>query len=146
MKNQNYTGNLIGVNVSKHDRAAFLRKLPKSKKPRHRAIAPGVMASRIWGQDVSGSDSRSVKAQLTGRGDLRPFWWHLNCAIHRLLCHDASLEQAMYDFHRRHHALTLGWLEFVHDFAEAVRVTRLGGLQAGLDIMREQDRRKASRE
>lgn len=146
MKNQDYTGNLIGVDVSRHDRAAFLRKLPRPKKPRDRAVAPGVMASRVWGQDVSGSDSRSVKAQLAGRGDLRRFWWQLNCAIHRLLHRDANGEQAMYAFHRRHHALTLGWLEFGHNFAEAVRVTRLGGFQAGLRIMREQDRRKASRE
>lgn len=144
MKNHDYAGNLIGTDVSKNDRAVFLRKMPRPKKPRDRAVAPAIMASQVWGQDVSGSDARSVKAQLAGRGDLRPFWWNVNCALHRLLFRNASREQAMYAFHRRHHAATLGWLVFVHDFAEAVHVTRRSGVQAGLDIMREQDRRKAS--
>lgn len=144
MKNLDmFKGNLIGTDVSKLDRAAFLKKLPKPKKPRDREVAPGVMASQVWGRDVSGSDSRSVKAQLAGRGDLRVFWWNLNSFLHRLFSRGASLESAMYSFHRRHHAMTLTRIQFVRDVAEAHEVTRTRGLQAGLDIMREQERRKS---
>ena len=63
MKNLNQMqGNLVGKDFSVADRAKMLRSVPKAKMLRDRFVAPGVKASQVWNQDVSGSDRRSVKA------------------------------------------------------------------------------------
>lgn len=85
-------------------RRAALRTIPAMKRQKDHNLAPGLSARGVWGRDVSAMDKRSVKASLAGRGDLRVFWWNVCSAILRKI-HKGSMEHAMYDFHRAHHAL-----------------------------------------
>lgn len=65
----------------------------------------------IFTTDWTSGDKRSVKAYLAGTGDRRVLWWKLNYALHRLLRPKTSMEEAMYSFHCRHHALTrFAWI------------------------------------
>lgn len=140
MKNLNQLqGNLIGQDVSGADRARMLRSIAKPKKLRDGFVAPGVKASKAWNQDVSGSDPRSVKAQLAGRGDYRPLWWNLSVLAHRLFNRAASLEQIMYTFHKRHHGLTLQRLEAQEVHTDIVH----NGIVSGWRTRIDQRRRKA---
>ena len=147
MKDFNQTqGNLIGSDWSAKDRRKFLRSLPKPKKQRDRLVAPGVMASKVWNEDVSGSDRRSVKAQLAGRGDLRSLWWNLNAFFHKLFNRSATTEEIMYSFHKRHHQITLARVEAGvnrHEVAEAIVSN---GVTGGWKTMVAQLRRKAHRD
>jgi len=86
----------------------------------------------VWMTDVSAMDRRSLKAQLAGRGDWRAAWWQLNCVLDRWFAPHATLEQRMFAFHVRHHALTLARLELVHDFRCVYAAIRRDGLAAGL--------------
>jgi hypothetical protein len=80
------------------------------KNPRYRDLQGDV--NSVWMRDASGSDSRSVKAYLAGRGDFRAGWWMCYSTMHRLLSSHPTLEWAMYDFHRQHHVITLRSLIF----------------------------------
>lgn len=95
-------------------RCAALRSIPAMKAKKERNLAPGLSARGVWGQDVSAMDRRSVKASLAGRGDLRGCWWNVCSAVLRKL-YKGSLEHAMYNFHRAHHALTLLRVEAARD-------------------------------
>lgn len=95
-------------------------------------VAPGVPAQSVWMTDVSGSDRRSVKAQLAGRGDYRVAWWEFNCLLHRLFNPEATLEQMMYAFHSRHHALTFTRLQVLYDYRVLYQEMRQHGNIAGL--------------
>lgn len=57
-------------------RAALARIRPMRVRPAVGTIA-GVKPSEIWMNDVSGSDRRSVKAWLAGRGDSRVMLWRV---------------------------------------------------------------------
>jgi len=96
-------------------------------------VAPGIPAQSVWMTDVSGSDRRSVKSQLTGRGDYRVAWWEINCLLHRLFKPRSTLEQMMYAFHLRHHALTFKRLEVLNDYRILYQEMRQRGNIAGLD-------------
>ena len=147
MKNLNQLqGNLVGMDFSGADRAKMLRSIPKPKKLRDRFIAPGVKASKVWNQDVSGSDRRSVKAQLAGRGDYRPLWWSLNVLAHKLFNRSATMEEIMYGFHKRHHGLTLQRLEAQMDFNELQTDIANNGIASGWRTKVDQLRRKAHRD
>jgi hypothetical protein len=93
------------------ERQAMLKKIPKKKKRKDVELFSGQPARGVWMTDVSMMDSRSVKAQLAGRGDHRVMWWNVSSFVLRLFSKDKSLEHAMYRFHQFHHHLTLSNLE-----------------------------------
>lgn len=116
------------MDFASKERAAFLRSIPPSLPAQSGYLAPALPAAGIWMTDVSAMDRRSVNAQLAGRGVFRAAWWALHC----LLYPHASLEQAMFAFHRRHHALTLFWLEVKDDYRQMQAAARRHGFMAGL--------------
>jgi hypothetical protein len=98
-------------------RRAALRSIPAMIRQKDRNLAPGLSACGVWGRDVSAMDSRSVKASLAGRGDLRVFWWNVCSAVLRVF-NQGSMERAMYSFHRAHHAATFFALEAKREVIE----------------------------
>lgn len=97
-------GTIWSTDFAGDQRRAALRSIPAMKRQKEHNLALGLSARGVWGQDVSAMDKRSVKASLAGRGDLRVFWWNVCSAVLRKI-NKGSLEHAMYDFHRTHHAV-----------------------------------------
>ena len=123
------------TDFAQSEKAIFLQsqsRKHKTKRSKTIYVAPGIPAQSVWMTDVSGSDRRSVKAQLVGRGDYRVAWWEFNCLLHRLSNPRATLEQMMYPFHSRHHALTFTRLEVINDYRILYQAMRLQGHVAGL--------------
>ena len=89
------------------DRQAMLRAIPRVKPSKDKKLAPGLFASGVWNRDISILDRRSVKAYLSGNGDLRVLWWKMFCGLHRMLAKRSSREWVMHDFHKMHHTITL---------------------------------------
>lgn len=114
------------------DRAKFLRSIPAPKRHKDAFIAPGLSVRGLCGTDVSGMDRRSVKAQLAGRGDFRASWWALNHKVHQFFKPGASLEEVMYSFHKRHHAVTLFVLGVARDYWVMFHKIRNEGAGAAL--------------
>ena len=112
------------------DRQAFLRKTPSVARSQRRSVGAG-MPLAVCGTDVSGGDSRSVKAFLNGRGDLRAAWWMLFSTLYRLATRRGT-EHAMFSFHSFHHALTLRRLEFVGRRQQVATDLRADGIRAAL--------------
>jgi hypothetical protein len=108
----------------------------QSKRRPHRTkavlLAPSIPAHGVWMTDVSAMDRRSVRAQLAGRGDFRVTWWKLNCLIHGWFKPRSSLEQRMYAFHARHHALTIARMELINDYWCIYKLVTQQGFIAGL--------------
>ncbi|HJV84546.1 MAG TPA: hypothetical protein VJ698_03655 [Noviherbaspirillum sp.] len=130
--------NLFHIDWSANDRAKFLRSIPAMKPVKEGWLAPGLSTHGVLGRDVSAMDRRSVKAQLAGRGDLRAAWWNFNEAVHRFFNRDAPLENIMYSFHKRHHAVTLAILTVVHDYLDVLgRVRKEGTLAATRYVFRQ---------
>jgi hypothetical protein len=77
-------------------------------------------------------DRRSVKAALAGKGDARALWWEINRCIHQLFCPNATLEELMFSFHSRHHAITLFFLKFRSDVDQVAAAIRSKGMVAGI--------------
>ena len=96
------------------DRRSMLRTLNSG--PRPRAAAVGYSSG--CGVDVAGTDKRSVKAMLMGKGDLRSTWWTMFSRVYVALVRGATVEHAMYAFHKMHHAVTL----FHMTYAQSVRL------------------------
>lgn len=110
------------------DRQRFLRAnraQPQQKKPR-------TASHLICGTDVSGSDRRSVKAYLSGRGDFRTAWWLMFARVYSLALPHRGLEHAMYTFHSVHHRVTLAVAEFVRLRRGVERDIQSGGVLAAL--------------
>jgi len=126
--NEITNANIMTTDWAKKDRAAFLHSISRSRICKEVFVALGFRARGIWMKDVSVSDRRSVKAQLAGRGDYRVTWWSINERIHRLFKPDHSLEQIMYHFHWRHHAVTLTALMYW----KLVSVIKYEGIMQGL--------------
>lgn len=124
------------------ERQKFLRSIPAPKRHKEAFLAPGLSVRGLCGTDVSILDCRSVKAQLAGRGDFRPAWWELNRRLHEFFHPGDSLEQAMFSFHKRHHAVTLGLATLVHDYREIVRLILTSGVRAGAHRAAENVQRK----
>jgi len=123
------------TDFARTEKAKFLQSQSRSNRTKRSKtiyVAPGISAQSVWMTDVSGSDCRSVKAQLDGRGDYRVAWWKLNCLLHRLFKPRATLEQMMYAFHSRHHALTFKRLEVLNDYRILYQAMRQQGHVAGL--------------
>jgi hypothetical protein len=130
--------NLMRTDFATADRQKFLQARPRRVRSKRTDLAPGLPACGIWMTDVSVMDRRSVKAQLAGRAGWRVTWWAWNCRLHALLRPQASLEQTMYAFHQRHHALTLGWLQHQQEGRAIYLATKYHGPLAGLRCAREQ--------
>lgn len=124
--------NLFQGDWSAADRAVFLRSVPKAKTVKKGALAVGLPARGVHGHDVSIMDRRSVKAQLAGKGDFRAAWWNLNQRVHALLRPHDGLDTAMCHFHKRHHAVTLGWLSLLQTYLETFKAIQQGGTVAGI--------------
>jgi hypothetical protein len=130
--------NLMRTDFAAADRQKFLQLPPCRVRSKRIDLASGLPARGIWMTDVSAMDRRSVKAQLAGRASWRVIWWAWNCRLHALLRPQASLEQTMYAFHQRHHALTLGWLQHQSEGRAIYLATKYHGPLAGLRCALEQ--------
>jgi hypothetical protein len=97
---------------ARRDRATLLHSLHAGQSPRTPAAA-----SSGWGTDVAGTDRRSVRAYLSGKGDLRTTWWNLYSSLYLAVVPGSVLADAMYSFHRAHHSLTLARMSFAHAVA-----------------------------
>jgi|GEM_PF-1766716 len=132
------------IDWARNDRQRFLASIPPYKPRRSRDIAPGVPASAVWMQDVSGMDRRSVKAQLAGRGDGRARWWAWNVGVDRLMHGDAPLEVVMVRFHRRHQRMTWAWLCLASLFRAVRDAVAKGGVEAGWSACAAEEQRLAA--
>lgn len=122
---------------AQRDRATLLRSLHVGRAPR----MPVIAASGV-GTDVTGNDPRSVRAYLAGKGDARTAWWNLFSKVYVALVRGATLEHAMYAFHRLHHSLTLARLGFAQSVAQtAADIEQKGFLAAAHNsVLREMKR------
>lgn len=77
-------------------------------------------------------DPRSVAASLAEKRDYRVLWWGINQHIHKLIRPAATLEEIMFSFHARHHAISLFFLQFQADVEEVAAVIQSEGLAAGI--------------
>lgn len=77
-------------------------------------------------------DPRSVKASLNGKGDGRVLWWNINQRIHKLVSRQKTLEEIMFSFHSRHHALTRFALNYRLEVNRVATIIRSEGLAAGI--------------
>lgn len=77
-------------------------------------------------------DSRSAKASLNGKGDGRMLWWNINQCIHKLVSRQKTLEEIMFSFHSRHHALTRFVLNYRLEVNRVATIIRSEGLAAGV--------------
>lgn len=116
--------NLKSIDWSYADRQAMLKAVSRQFGGKRTVKA----APAVWMADVSAMDTRSVKAQLSGRRSLRAVWWNAFCAVHRKLSRDGSMAKAMYDFHRMHHAITLFFAELTYDYRQFAATARAEGL------------------
>jgi hypothetical protein len=98
--------NVMRIDYAGEERRAFLRKLQCRRKSHSTSRKKVPMWHGCWMTDVSISDPRSVKAQLSGRISGRVLWWNLNFWIHKILQPRVSMESVMYRFHLRHHMFT----------------------------------------
>ena len=106
MFNRKFTNaDILQHDWARGDRATLLRSLHAGRSPR-----TPVISSSGWGTDVAGTDRRSVRAYLSGNGDMRTTWWRMYDVVYMAVVPGATLERAMYSFHRFHHALTLARL------------------------------------
>lgn len=124
-KNNFTNADIAHLDWSQSDRAALLRSLHSRKLPRTPSAA-----SSGWNTDVSASDPRSVRAFLSGKGDLRACWWSLFSAVYLWVVPGATLERAMFAFHSFHHALTLGRLGFLLAVQKTATDIERGGVVA----------------
>lgn len=95
----------------------------------------------VWMEDASGVDGRSVKHQIKSGYSWRAAWWSTFSTAHQLFSRSGSLESAMYDFHRFHHAITFSLLQTVtkiHTLAKAIRTD--GALKATVAYIREESK------
>lgn len=111
--NQINNVNIRDLDWSATDRQTMLRNIPRSKRQKDVYLAPGLVARGVCHNDVSILDSRSIKAQLSGRGDYRSVWWNFSSGILQCFLQDGSLENSMYRFHKSHHYLTFFRLDLV---------------------------------
>lgn len=112
------------------DRQEFLREIRFGDRYQRGSVGAG-MPVDLCGTDVSGGDSRSVKAYLNGRGDLRAGWWVFYAALYRLATR-RGIEHAMCSFHSFHHALSVRRIEFVGRRRQVARDIQTGGIKAAL--------------
>lgn len=116
MKKTNFgNSEIFAMDWAAADRHAMLRSLNSGRRPRGAPVG----YSSGCGVDVAGTDKRSVKAMLMGKGDLRSTWWKMFSRVYVALVRGATVEDAMFAFHKMHHAVTL----FHMTYAQSVRLT-----------------------
>lgn len=120
------------AHITQHDwaqvnRAALLRFLHAD-----RELQVPVAASSGWGSNVNGNDPRSVRAYLTGKVDLHANWWRVYSTVYIAAVPGATLERAMYAFHRLHHALSMSKIAFVHSVVDTADDVEQKGLLAAI--------------
>ena len=130
----NRNTSLIGVDFSGDERRAFLKKLQSQSRFRRRR-APAIKQDCLIGCDVSKADPRSVKAYLDGRRSWRITWWDMNRRLHELARPSASLEKIMYSFHKRHHSITIAWIELRQEIAESYHFLDRHGVYKGMPLL-----------
>lgn len=113
------------IDWAKADRARMLRPLNGIRSQRLSPPAPSV-----WGVDVACSDRRSVRASLSGAGGFRAVWWNVFSAAYMAIVADATLERAMFAFHRFHHSATLSRLRFARSVTITANDIRNNGIVA----------------
>jgi len=94
----------------------------------NRTITNNTIFTTNWAE----TDRRSVKASLSRKGDGRVLWWEINQRIHRLFRPTVALEEIMFSFHSRHHAITLFFLKFRSDVNQVATAIRSDGMLAGV--------------
>ena len=114
-KNHITNQTIWGMDFAAQERRQAIAKIPKMRVGKDRNIAPGLSSSQAWGNDVSGMDSRSVKRSLRGFGGARVLWWKIASRV-LLAFNRGSMEHAMYQFHRSHHAVTFYLLDIQREF------------------------------
>ena len=77
-------------------------------------------------------DPRSAKASLNGKGDGRVLWWKINQWICKLVSRQKTLEEIMFSFHSRHHALTRFVLNYRLEVNRVATIIHSKGLAAGI--------------
>ena len=130
----NPTQSSIGADFSGDERRAFLKKLQSQTRFR-RCHAPATQQECLIGRDVSKADPRSVKAYLDGRRSWRITWWDMNRRLHELARPSASLEKIMYSFHKRHHSITIAWIELRQEIAESYHFLDRHGVYKGMPLL-----------
>lgn len=116
MKKTNFGNDeIFAMDWAAADRRSMLRALNSGPRPR----AAPVGYSSGCGVDVGGADKRSVKAMLMGKGDLRSTWWRIFSRTYVALVRGATVEHAMYAFHKMHQTVTM----FRLTYAQSVRCT-----------------------
>lgn len=138
MFNRNSTNADINLHDwAQRDRATLLQSLHTGRAP-----SQPVAASSGWGTDVTGNDARSVRAYLSGKGDLRATWWNLYSAVYMAAVPGATLECAMSSFHKLHHALTLCRRGFAHSVVQSAADIEQHGVLAAVhnSVVRETQR------
>lgn len=78
------------------------------------------------------TDRRSVHASLSGRGDWRTNWWQIHLRIHHMLHPTETLEETMFGFHTRHHAITFFFAKVRLDVDKVASVIRTHGIVEGI--------------
>ncbi len=126
MKNTNVSNSeIFAMDWAATERRSMLRTLNSG--PRPRGFPAGYSSG--WGIDVAGTDKRSVKAMLMGKGDLRSTWWKLFSRSYVALVGGGSaLENAMYAFHKAHHAATLFRLHYTMSVRRAAADIKARGV------------------
>ena len=137
---------IFSIDWAAKDRAKMLRSIPAPEPIKHRFLAPGLSTKGLCGQDISILDRRSVKAQLSDRGDLRASWWNLYSAVYRWLRPWSMLEERMYSFHKRHQGITLCIFQIKSDYWMIVRAIQAGGAVEGLRCVRQLSRERSYRD
>ncbi|GAB3552104.1 hypothetical protein GCM10027343_37210 [Noviherbaspirillum agri] len=96
----------------------------------------------VWMEDASGVDGRSEKHQFKTGYSWRAAWWNVFSTGHQLFSRSGSLESAMYDFHRFHHAMTFPLLQIVTKIYALVKViTTDGAAKATIGYVKEEAKR-----
>jgi len=111
MRNKQITNeNVWSTDFATAERRSALAKIQCEFKPKADQQRTHGAGYGVWMTDVSGNDKRSVKAFLTGCGDMRAAWWNF-CSYVLQKVNNYSLEHAMCDFHRGHHGVYFFVLE-----------------------------------
>lgn len=86
----------------------------------------------IFTSNWAKTDRRSLHASLSGRGDWRTIWWQMNLHVDHVLRPTATLEETMFGFHSRHHAITFFFLKLRSDVNKVASVIRTHGIVEGI--------------
>lgn len=84
--------NVLQLDWAADERRAALAKIPAMRAQKSNLKIAGVAAGSVWMSDLSGSDRRSVKAWLCGRGDARVALWRAKELLARFAGKSAQVD------------------------------------------------------